>query len=118
MFAIVYRCRREGVRLDRAAIEANPVRGELRAQRRGFNNRMAVLLKADGEHYALPVLDKVKLLKLNDRGVLLRGIEMHSPRGAIGIGPAEVRPTGDGRKPLMRWSTNLPLFLSKRRRCW
>ncbi|MGJ7508354.1 hypothetical protein [Variovorax sp. GT1P44] len=87
MFAIVYRCRREGIRLDRPAIEANPVRGDLRVQPRGFNNRMAVLLKADGEQYALPVLDKVKLLGLNETGVLLTGIEVHPPRGAKGNGP-------------------------------
>ncbi|MDM0110037.1 hypothetical protein QTH97_34400 [Variovorax sp. J22R24] len=87
MFAIVYRCRREGVLLDRHAIQASPVRGELRVQQRGFNSRMAVLLKADGEHYALPVLDKVRLLALNETGVLLKGMEVHPPRGAKGNGP-------------------------------
>src|ERR1700709_2129095 len=87
MQAIVYRCRREGARLDREAIEADPVRGELRVQRKGMK-RIAVLLKADGERYALPVLDKVRLLALNDRGVLLTGVEVHPPRGSKGNGPS------------------------------
>ena len=86
MFAIVYRCRREGALLSREAIQAHPVPGELRVQRRGMK-RIAVLLQADGERYALPVLDKIKLLALNDRGVLLSGIEVHPPRGTKGNGP-------------------------------
>jgi hypothetical protein len=87
MFAIVYRCRREGVRLEPAAIQAESARGELRVQRRGFNNRMAVLLGLDGETYVLPVLDKARLLAMNDRGMLLTGIECYPPRGAKGRAP-------------------------------
>ena len=55
-------------------------------QRRGFNNRMAMLLGPDGERYMLPVLDKVRLLAMNDRGVLLSGVECFPPRGAKGRG--------------------------------
>jgi hypothetical protein len=55
-------------------------------QRRGFNNRMAVLLGSNGETYMLPVLDKARLLAMNDRGVLLTGIECYPPRGAKGRG--------------------------------
>jgi hypothetical protein len=87
MQAIVYRCRREGALLDREAIEADPVRGELRVQRKGMK-RIAVLLKSDGERYALPVLDKVRMLALNDRGVLLAGVELYAPRGSKGSGPS------------------------------
>ena len=35
----------------------------------------------------LPVLDKVRLLAMNDRGVLLGGVEYFPPRGAKGNGP-------------------------------
>ena len=86
MQPIVYRCRREGVLLDREAIQADPVRGELRVQRKGMK-RIAVLLKSDGERYALPVLDRARLLVINDRGVLLAGTEVHPPRGSKGSGP-------------------------------
>ena len=86
VFAIVYRCRREGQLLDREAIAADPARGELRVQRKGMK-RVAVLLGADGERYVLPLLDKVRLLALNERGVLLAGIEVFPPRGSKGTGP-------------------------------
>lgn len=49
--------------------------------------RIAVLLGADGERYVVPLLDKVKLLAVNDRGLLLTGIEVHPPRGSKGSGP-------------------------------
>ncbi|MEJ8825096.1 hypothetical protein WKW80_24220 [Variovorax humicola] len=39
--------------------------------------RIAVLLDADGERYLLPVLDKVRQLAVNDRGMLLTGIEIY-----------------------------------------
>lgn len=86
VFAIVYRCRREGLLSDREAIRADPARGELRVQRKGMK-RIAVLLGPDEERYLLPVLDKVKLLAVNDRGILLAGIEVHPPRGSKGNGP-------------------------------
>ena len=86
MHAIVYRCSREGRLLDRAAIQAAPVRGELRVSRKGMK-RVAVLLKDDGESYALPVLDKIKLLAINDHGVLLSGLECFPARGVKGSGP-------------------------------
>lgn len=35
----------------------------------------------------LPVLDKVRLLAIDDRGVLLSGIEMHPARGLKGSRP-------------------------------
>ena len=76
------------MRLDPAAIRAESVTGDLRVQRRGFNNRMAMLLGPDDEPYMLPVLDKVRLLAMNDRGVLLSGVECFLPRGgAKGSGP-------------------------------
>ncbi|VWX58907.1 conserved hypothetical protein [Burkholderiales bacterium 8X] len=86
MFAIVYRCRKEGRLLDRQSIQADPVRGDLQVHRKGMK-RVAVLLGADGERYMLPLLDKVKLLAMNERGVLLSGNELHPPRGAKGSGP-------------------------------
>lgn len=87
VFAIVYRCRQGGRLLDRSAIQSDPVRGELRVQRRGMK-RIAQLLGADGERYVLPVLDKVRLLAMNERGVLLSGYEMLPPRGEKGMGTA------------------------------
>ena len=87
MQAIVYRCRSQGRRLDPETIKADPVRGDLVVLRRGFNKRMAVLLGPDGKHYVLPLLDKVRLLAMNDRGVLLAGYETHPPRGSKGSGP-------------------------------
>ena len=86
MFAIVYRCRREGQLLHRDDIEADPAQGELQVYRKGMK-RVAVLLGANGESYVIPLLDKVKLLAINDRGVLLTGIEVHPTRGAKGTGP-------------------------------
>ena len=44
--------------------------------------RIAVQLDADGERYLLPVLDKVRQLAVNDRGMLLTGIEIYPPRGS------------------------------------
>ncbi len=49
--------------------------------------RVAVLLAADRESYLLPLLDKVKLLAINERGILLAGIEVYPARGAKGTGP-------------------------------
>ena len=87
MFAHVYRCRHQGVLMDRQAIQAHPKSGELVVHQRGFNTRIAKLLAPDGETYLLPVLDKVKLLAVNDRGVLLSGLEVHPPKGLKGSGP-------------------------------
>lgn len=86
MFATVYRCRHEGALMDRLEIQAHPVAGELMVHRRGFNGRMAKLLARDGETYLIPVLDKIKLLTINDRGILLSGYEMRPPRGSKGPG--------------------------------
>lgn len=85
MFAIVYRCRREGQLLDAEAVKASPARGELRVQRRGMK-RIAVLLEPDGEHYVIPVLDKARLLAIDGRGLLLTGVEILPPRGSKGNG--------------------------------
>jgi hypothetical protein len=63
------------------------VRGELVVHRRGFNSRIAKLLAQDGESHMLPVLDKARLLVVNDRGLLLSGHEVHLPRGSKGSGP-------------------------------
>lgn len=72
--------------MDREAIQAHPKAGELVVHRRGFNTRIAKLLAPDGETYLIPVLDKVKLLAVNERGVLLSGLEMHPPKGLKGSG--------------------------------
>ena len=88
MFATVYRCRHQGALMDRLEVQAHPVRGELVVHRRGFNNRIAKLLAQDGESYMLPVLDKARLLVVNDKGMLLSGYEVHPPRGSKGSGPA------------------------------
>ena len=87
MFAQVYRCRHQGVLMDRQAIQAHPKAGELVVHRRGFNSRIAKLLAPDGVTYLIPVLDKVKLLAMNERGVLLSGLEVHAPKGLKGSGP-------------------------------
>ena len=87
MFAIVYRCRREGHLLDRDVIAADPARGELRLHRRGLKSRLAKLLGPDGERYVIPVLDRVRVLAINDKGILLAGMEVHPPRGSKGAGP-------------------------------
>jgi len=86
MYAIVYRCRRQGVLVDQAMVKADPASGELRIRRHGFNSRIAVLLGPDGERYKLPVLTKIRVLELNDRGLLLSGYEVYPPRGAKGSG--------------------------------
>ena len=86
MFATVYRCRHEGALMDRLEVQTHPVAGELVVHRRGFNRRIAKLLAKDGETYLIPVLDKVRLLTINERGVLLSGYEMHPPRGSKGSG--------------------------------
>ncbi|WP_143684683.1 hypothetical protein [Variovorax sp. KK3] len=86
MFTILYRCRREGLPLHPEDIEAAPVHGELRVQRKGMK-RVAVLLAADRESYVVPLLDKVRLLAINDRGILLTGFEVYPTRGLKGAGP-------------------------------
>lgn len=82
---MVFRCRREGLLLQRDQIIGEHVRGELRVHRKGMK-RVAVLLAPDGEHYLLPLLDKVKLLAMNERGLLLTGVEVFPARGAKGNG--------------------------------
>ncbi|MDM0058901.1 hypothetical protein [Variovorax fucosicus] len=86
MYAIVYRCRRQGVLVEQAMVKADPASGELRIRRHGFNSRIAVLLGPDGERYKLPVLTKIRVLELNDRGLLLSGYEVYPPRGTKGSG--------------------------------
>ena len=66
-------------------VQAHPVAGELVVHRRGFNRRIAKLLAKDGETYLIPVMDKVRLLTINDRGVLLGGYEMHPAEGLQGV---------------------------------
>lgn len=73
--------------MDRQAIQTHPKAGELVVHRRGFNTRIAKLLAPDGETYLIPVLDKVKLLAVDERGVLISGLEMHPPKGLKGSGP-------------------------------
>ena len=73
--------------MDRLEVQAHPVAGELVVHRRGFYRRIAKLLAKDGETYLIPVLDKIRLLTINDRGVLLSGYEMHPPKGSKGSGP-------------------------------
>lgn len=68
-------------------VKAEPTPGNLRVLRHGFNSRNAVLLGPDGERYLLPILTKIKLLTLDDRGLLLTGIEIYPPRGSKGSGP-------------------------------
>lgn len=87
VFASVFRCRRQGVLVDQDMVKADPARGDLRIRRHGFNQRIAVLLGPDGERYMLPVLTKIRVLELNDRGVLISGYEVYPPRGAKGSGP-------------------------------
>jgi len=48
VFAIVYRCHREGQLLHRDDIEAGPARGDLQVYRKGMK-RVEVLLGRDGE---------------------------------------------------------------------
>ena len=86
VFATVYRCRREGQPLHRDDIEAEPAHGELQVFRKGMK-RVAVLLAPDRESYVVPLLDKVRLLAINERGLLLTGIEIYLTRGAKGTGP-------------------------------
>ncbi|MGK6308340.1 hypothetical protein [Variovorax sp. DT-64] len=90
MFAIVYRCRREGQLLHRDDIEAEPAHGELQVFRKGMK-RVAVLLGRDGESYVIPLLDKAKLLALDDRGLLLTGVEIYPTRSGKGTGPMFVQ---------------------------
>ena len=86
MKAIIYQCRQEGMRRDPEAIKRSPARGELIVIRRGYNNRTAMLLAPDGETYVVPVLDKVRILAVNGRGIMLSGIEVYPPRGSKGSG--------------------------------
>ena len=65
---------------------AQRVHGELQVYRKGMK-RVAVLLAADGETYVVPLLDKVRLLALDERGLLLTGTEVYQPRGGKGTGP-------------------------------
>jgi hypothetical protein len=90
VFAIVYRCRREGQLLHRDDIEAEPAHGELQVFRKGMK-RVAVLLGRDGESYVIPLLDKAKLLAVDDRGLLLTGVEIYPTRGGKGTGPMFVQ---------------------------
>lgn len=87
MYATVFRCRRQGVLVERDLIKADPARGDLRIRRHGFNSRIAMLLAADGETYKLPVLTKIRALEMNDQGLLLAGYEVYPPRGSKGSGP-------------------------------
>lgn len=84
VFASVFRCRRQGVLVDQDMVKADPARGDLRIRRHGFNQRIAVLLGPDGERYLLPVLTKIRVLELNDRGLLISGYEVYPARGAKG----------------------------------
>jgi hypothetical protein len=86
VFAIVYRCRRKGHPLHPDDIGAEPAHGDLQVYRKGMK-RVAVLLAADRENYVVPLLDKVRLLAINERGILLTGIEVYPARGAKGTGP-------------------------------
>lgn len=87
VFATVYRCRREGQLLHPEEIKRDPRRGDLRVSRRGMR-RIAVLLAPDGERYIVPLLDRVRLLAVDGRGVLLTGLERIPPRGLKGSGLA------------------------------
>lgn len=86
VFAIVYRCRFHGERLDAAAIRANPLQGDLIVHRRGMG-RIAKLVAEDGETYLTPILDKVRLLDLNERGLLIAGRERYPGRNDKRDGP-------------------------------
>ncbi|RZI69716.1 MAG: hypothetical protein EOP80_17700 [Variovorax sp.] len=68
-------------------VKADPARGDLRIRRHGFNQRIAMLLGPDGERYLLPVLTKIRVLEMNDRGLLISGYEVYPPRGTKGSGP-------------------------------
>ena len=63
-------------------VQAHPVAGELVVHRNGFNRRIAKLLAKDGDTYLIPMLDEVRLLTINDRGVLLSGTR----QGLQGLG--------------------------------
>lgn len=73
--------------LDAEAAKAQPARGELRVERKGMR-RVAVLLAADRESYVIPLLDKARLLRITERGLLLTGVEILPPSGNEGTGPA------------------------------
>ncbi|MBT2299592.1 hypothetical protein J7E70_03855 [Variovorax paradoxus] len=60
--------------LQRDQIMSGRVRGDLRVHREGMK-RVTVLLAPDGERYLLPLVDKVKLVAIDERGLLLTGIE-------------------------------------------
>ena len=66
-------------------IRANGRRGSLVVRRRG-RGRLAMLLRPDGITYVVPVLDKARLLEINERGLLLTGYERIPPRGNKGAG--------------------------------
>ena len=71
--------------MDRDDIRANGRRGDLVVRRRGMG-RLAMFLAADGKTYVVPVLDRAKLLEVNERGLLLTGLERIPPRGREGDG--------------------------------
>ena len=86
MIATVYRCRQEGHKLDPETIKARPARGELIVRRRGHFHRVALLTTPEGRN-VIPVMGKVKILELNNQGVLLAGLEMLPGRGSRDDGP-------------------------------
>lgn len=71
--------------MARDDIRANGRRGDLVVRRRGMG-RLAMLLKPDGKTYVVPVLDRARLLEVNERGLLLTGLERIPPRGSKGDG--------------------------------
>ena len=86
MKAIVYLCRHQGQKRTRDAIQASPATGNLIVIRRGYSNRIAMLLAPDAETYIVPVLDKVRIIALNDLGMMLSGEEVHPSRSSKGSG--------------------------------
>lgn len=66
-------------------IRASGRRGNLLVRRRG-RGRLAMLVRSDGTTYVVPVLDKARLLEINERGLLLTGYERIPPRGSKGAG--------------------------------
>ena len=68
----------------------------IRQQRVGMVERLGRFNRTlePGPHLLIPVLDKVRLLTINDRGVLLSGYEMHPPRGSKGSVPIYPQTSG------------------------
>lgn len=73
VFATVFRCRFHADRLDPETIRAAPLHGELIVHRRGMGS-IAKLVARDGVTYVAPVLDRVRLVELDARGLLLPGV--------------------------------------------